>query len=65
VPKAKAAAKVCEARVVRKLKNLFSLFLCGVANGLQGNQPLVLTIDCKMNCVQRGPFFLKNKHLIL
>jgi hypothetical protein len=46
VPKAKAAAKVCKAR---KLKNLFSLFLCGVANGLQGNQPLVLTIDCKMN----------------
>jgi len=50
---------------VRKLKNLFSLFLCGVANGLQGNQPLVLTIDCKMKGVQRGPLFLKIEHFIL
>ncbi|WP_295071908.1 hypothetical protein [uncultured Fibrobacter sp.] len=50
---------------MRKLKNLFSLFLCGVANGLQGNQPLVLTIDCKMKGVQRGPLFLKIEHFIL
>jgi len=46
-------------------KFIFAFFLCGVANGLQGNQPLVLTIDCKMNGEKRVPLFLKIEHFIL